>query len=134
MIRRELAVFLVVGSLTVLVDFLSYRGLLWSGLLAVDSAKAAGFIAGTLFAYFANRHWTFGNNPHAAGSWYRFILLYALTLGANVLVNAVMLRLFSGMPWDLQLAFLIATGVSAVLNFIGMKLFVFRANIANEAL
>lgn len=134
MIRRELAIFLVVGSLTVLVDFLAYRGLLWWDLLPVDPAKAAGFITGTVFAYFANRHWTFGHKPHAAGSWYRFIILYALTLGANVLVNAVMLEVLSGVPWDLQLAFLIATGVSAALNFIGMKLFVFKANIANEAL
>lgn len=134
MIRRELAVFLVVGSLTVLVDFLAYRGLLWSGLLGVDPAKAASFITGTVFAYFANRFWTFGHKPHAAGSWYRFILLYALTLGANVLVNALMLRVLSQIPSAIQLAFLVATGVSAALNFIGMKLFVFKANIANEAL
>lgn len=134
MIRRELAIFLVVGSLTVLVDFLAYRGLLWSGLLGVDPAKAASFITGTVFAYFANRHWTFGRKQHASGSWYRFILLYAITLGANVLVNAVMLKVSSGMLWALQFAFLVATAVSAALNFIGMKLFVFKANIANEAL
>ncbi len=64
MIRRELKVFLIVGSLTVLIDFLSYRALLWSALVPVGGAKAAGFLIGTAFAYFANRAWTFGSRPH----------------------------------------------------------------------
>lgn len=132
MIRREAAIFLVVGSLTVLVDFLIYRALLWSTIPGVDVSKAIGFIAGTLFAYFANRHWTFGRVRHAAGSWYRFAVLYALTLGANVLVNALALEVMGTLPWALQMAFLLATGVSATLNFLGMKLFVFKADVQEE--
>lgn len=134
MIRREVAVFLVVGSLTVVVDFLSYRTLLWWGLSGVDTAKAVGFIAGTLFAYFANRHWTFGHTRPASGSWHRFAVLYTLTLGANVVVNAVALKMMVALPWALHIAFLLATGVSAILNFIGMKLFVFKAEMTKEAL
>ena len=126
MIRRELAVFLVVGSLTVAVDFVTYRVLAWSGLLGTDSAKAVGFLAGTLFAYFANRFWTFGAQRPVAGSQWRFVLLYTATLGANVLVNAAALRLLGPAPARVALAFLVATGVSATLNFIGMKWFVFR--------
>ena len=61
MIRRELAIFLVVGTLTVVIDFLTYRGLIWAQLLGVDSAKGIGFLTGTVFAYFANRFWTFGH-------------------------------------------------------------------------
>jgi putative flippase GtrA len=125
--RREMAVFLVVGSLTVLVDFLTYRVLLWTALLGVDISKAIGFVTGTLFAYFANRYWTFGHTSPAKGSAYRFILLYALTLGANVGINSLALKLLGAIPWSLQIAFLLATGVSAVLNFIGMKWFVFKA-------
>ncbi|WP_248744759.1 GtrA family protein [Pseudomonas sp. MWU12-2037] len=132
MIKRELAVFLVVGSLTVLIDFLTYRGLVWSAWMDVDLAKAAGFLTGTLFAYFANRVWTFGQQAHAPGSVWRFALLYAITLSANVLVNAGCLSLFSSVSITVQLAFLIATGVSAVLNFLGMKLFVFKASASTE--
>ena len=79
MIKRELAIFLVVGSLTVLLDYMTYRGLVWSGWMNVDSAKAIGFLTGTLFAYFANRAWTFGHQEHIPGSWWRFVLLYTLT-------------------------------------------------------
>lgn len=134
MIRREILIFLVVGTLTVLVDFLTYRTLLWLGFVGVDISKATSFIVGTLFAYFANRHWTFGHKQHAAGSLYRFLVLYMLTLGANVWINAIVLELLKMMPWVIQLAFLTATGVSATLNFIGMKLFVFKADLAKEAI
>jgi putative flippase GtrA len=120
MIRRELLVFLIVGSLTVLLDFLSYRSLLWTGWTGTGVAKASGFIIGTVFAYFANRAFTFGHRTHAPGSAWRFALLYAVSLGANVGVNALVLGLLAGMAMAVQGAFLVATGVSTVLNFLGM--------------
>jgi putative flippase GtrA len=91
MIKRELAIFLIVGTLTVMIDFLTYRGLVWAQLLSVDSAKGLGFLTGTLFAYFANRFWTFGHKNHIVGSIWRFIFLYTLTLSVNVLVNALLM-------------------------------------------
>jgi putative flippase GtrA len=132
MIRRELLVFLVVGSLTVLVDFLSYRGLLWSGLLDVGIAKAAGFLAGTVFAYFANRAFTFGGRTHRRGTAWRFALLYACTLGANVGINGWVLGMLDDYAWRVQAAFLVATAVSTCMNFLGMKLFVFRTASQSE--
>ena len=132
MIKRELAIFLIVGVSTVLVDFISYRGLIGFQVMEVDMAKAAGFLVGTLFAYFANRFWTFGHNPHVPGSIWRFSALYASTLGANVLTNALVLKLLADMAIAIQLAFLLATGVSACLNFLGMKLFVFKQIPAPE--
>ena len=126
MIRKEFSVFLVVGTLTVLVDFLTYRSLLWLNLFNLNTAKALGFITGTIFAYFVNRLWTFGHKQHATGSMIRFALLYAATLSANVVINAKAYHWFLGIPHAFQLAFLIATVISAMLNFIGMKWFVFR--------
>lgn len=128
MIRREISIFLVVGTLTVLVDFLTYRGL-FSMQCPVDVAKGISFVCGTVFAYFANRFWTFGHKQPGPGSVQRFALLYALTLAANVSVNAAMLMLLSKQAaWALQIAFLSATAVSASMNFVGMKLFVFRGS------
>ena len=62
MIKRELAIFLVVGATTVLVDFVTYRSLIGFEVMVVDMAKTIGFLAGTIFAYFANRFWTFVHN------------------------------------------------------------------------
>jgi putative flippase GtrA len=127
MIRRELGVFLVVGSLSVLTDYLIYRSLLWQNLLTVEEAKGVGFIAGTVFAYFANRFWTFGDKLVEKGSAWRFALLYSVTLSVNIGVNALALNTFIALTGGVQLAFLIATAVSATMNFIGMKIFVFKS-------
>ncbi len=126
MIKRELVIFMIVGASTVLVDFITYRGLIDFQVMEVDMAKATGFLVGTLFAYFANRFWTFGQKSHKPGSAWRFSALYASTLGANVLINALALKLLADMASAFQLAFLLATGVSAALNFLGMKFFVFK--------
>jgi putative flippase GtrA len=100
--------------------------------MEVDMAKATGFLVGTLFAYFANRFWTYGHKPHVPGSAWQFSALYTSMLGANVLINALALRLLADVAAAIQLAFLLATGVSACLNFLGMKLFVFKPIPASE--
>lgn len=128
MIRRELILFLFVGSSTVLVDFIGYKGLLLVDLMNVDVAKAISFILGTVYAYFANKYWTFGHKQTTGGSVYRFAGLYAVTLLANVLVNAFALVVLGGFESKIQIAFVLATGVSATLNFLGMKFFVFTSN------
>jgi putative flippase GtrA len=167
MIKCELAIFLVVGTLTVMIDFVTYRGLVWAQLLGVDSAKGLGFLTGTVFAYFANRFWTFGHKAHAVGSAWRFIFLYSLTLVANVQVNSLLITCLpiqlpvlldmlkaaiqlimidqpiyeevNGMlnkllhkKITIQIAFLVATVTSAALNFIGMKLFVFKTTTVRK--
>jgi putative flippase GtrA len=95
MIERELGIFLIVGSLTVLVDFSVYRGLVWVGMIGVDIAKGIGFLSGTLFACFANRFWTFGHKSQAPGSIWRFVILYLSTLGTNIKVNALALKVMT---------------------------------------
>ncbi len=134
MMRREVVIFLIVGSLTVILDFLTYRLLIWTAWLNVDMAKGCGFIAGTVFAYFVNRCWTFGHKQHAPGSALRFVFLYALTLLVNVGMNTVGLSILKNNVLAVQFAFLAATGASAVLNFVGMKWVVFRSMSKDVAL
>jgi putative flippase GtrA len=133
LIRRQIAVFLIVGSLAVLIDFSTYHTLLWSSLVYISIAKAGGFLTGTIFAYFANKIWTFNQHRHATGSILRFTLLYVATLVINVAVNALVLRVMHGMSFAFNVAFLFATGTSAVLNFIGMKFFVFKPHATRES-
>jgi putative flippase GtrA len=132
MLSRELRIFLIVGTLTVIVDLIFYRGIASSEIVGVDLAKALGFIVGTIFAYFANRLWTFGHKSKAAGSAWRFGALYATTLFINVLINSVSLTLLPKIDISVHAAFLLATGVSAALNFIGMKFFVFKSSHLTE--
>ena len=126
MIKRELAIFLVVGASAVLIDLIVYRGLIGYLVIQVDMAKATGFLVGTLFAYLANRFFTFGHKSHVQGSAWRFSALYASTLCANILINAFALTLLADLDGAILLAFMLATGVSASINFLGMKFFVFK--------
>lgn len=126
MISREALLFLIVGVLTVGVDFAVYNLLL--PVLPVTVAKMISFAAGTVFAYVANRFITFGNKSR--GSLWRFLLLYGMTLGINTGVNSLILNLLG--PQAKTLAFLCATGASATLNFLGMKFLVFRMEAVRQ--
>jgi putative flippase GtrA len=130
-IGKELRTFLVVGGLTVVLDYAVYRGLLALALTNVPACKALGFVAGMVFAYWANRQWTFSDAPNRRGSAWRFVVVYLFNLGMNVAVNSLLLNAFAGMAGAVSAAFVVATGVSASLNFAGMKWFVFT-NAANE--
>lgn len=121
--RRQVLRFLIVGGSNVGVDLLVYSVLITLA-LQVDAAKAASFLTGTAFAYFANRLWTFS----AAGSAQRFagfVSLYLATLVVNVGANSLVLQLFAHEQIGYVMGYLVATGLSASLNFLGMKYLVF---------
>jgi putative flippase GtrA len=123
-VNAELARFLVVGVTAVAIDFATYR-LLLAASMGVALAKALGFVAGAIFAYIANRDWTF---RAAGGTWVllRFSLLYAASLGCNVAANAGVLAVLPPGEIGRLAAFVSATLLSATINFVGMKFLVFR--------
>jgi putative flippase GtrA len=69
-----------------------------------------------------NKYWTFEKHETSCKEMIQFGMLYSLTLGANVMINKMIL----GYTSLVFLAFLVATGVSTVLNFIGQKWWVFK--------
>jgi putative flippase GtrA len=131
-IKRELTIFLIVGLLTVAIDFLIYRAMMHFnpfGFYSVNVAKGIGFVGGTIFAYFANRFWTFQQQTTSPGSVTRFILVYVLGLISNIAINRMSISWFDDIiitpEYIILIAFILATGVSATLNFMGMKFLVF---------
>jgi putative flippase GtrA len=121
--RTVIGRFLVVGVTAVLIDFAVYRGLLALG-IDVDVSKAVSFIVGAVFAYIANRDWTF-QAAGGVGVIARFIAVYAASLLLNVGVNAAVLAILPAGELATAVAFVIATGASATSNFCGMKWLVF---------
>lgn len=118
--------FLVVGTTTVLIDWLFYRLTMFAG-VSIGLAKGIGFIAGAGFAFCANRSWTFSvAGRWTAGELARFVMAYSSTLVINVGVNGGVLVVIGHDQRPLAVAFVIATAVSAVLNFVAMKFLVFR--------
>lgn len=125
--RTEFARFLVVGFTSVAIDFVSYRALLAFG-VAVGAAKACGYVIGAIFGYFANRIFTFRVETH--WQWQetgKFIAVYLFALLANVAANASVIHVTGRTEIGIVAAFLVATAISATLNYLGMKRLVFGA-------
>lgn len=120
---RQLVRFGLVGVCTLLADFSVYRGMLYAG-VPLSLAKALGFVVGTTCAYLLNRSWTF-KAAGGRGPLSRFLAVYAVTLGVNVAVNALGVRLLQGRPYRIELAFLAAQAISSALNFVGLRQIVF---------
>ena len=146
MLKKQIFVFILIGICTVLLDYMVYRFLLYftensriDNIYLEVFSKTTGFLAGTLFSYFANKYITFKSQSYKGKTLLKFIFLYATTLLINVVSNSISIFvlnqinlsniLFIEINMNINdiylLAFLFATGISAILNFIGMKWFVF---------
>ena len=86
----QIARFGAAGLANVGVDLSVYAGLLFFG-AAIPAAKAAAFICGTTFAYFANKNWTFRAGKGSAGQFGAFAALYAVSMAVNVGANSAMI-------------------------------------------
>jgi putative flippase GtrA len=121
---RDIQRFIIVGCSTVLLDCVCYFLLFQFGLKSSFS-KGVSFTIGAIFAYVANKNFTFKNKNYGVIQFSSFILLYFTTLLVNVIINESILGLFSSTSLSLIIAFMSATLVSALLNFLGMKYLVF---------
>lgn len=117
---KEVLRFGVGGGSAVAVDFVLY--ILLGKYLPVSMAKAISFTAGAAVGFIINKLWTFESKRFSSREVARYCVLYACSATVNALVNKGVLAL-SGIT---VLAFLVATGCSTLINFLGQKFFVFR--------
>ena len=125
LLHNQVGRFLIVGIITVLIDFVIYILLLFFD-FETDLSKAVSFSGGAIFAYFANRGYTFKSKRKGLLSFTLFSVLYILTLTINVSMNELILSVFGKTQLFIIFAFIIATGLSAAINYIGMKYIIFR--------
>ncbi len=128
---KQIRRFLVIGVLSVLIDYAVYTLLTNLGLVTSVS-KGVSYVAGMIVGFIGNKLWTFESARRSAAEPVIYILLYTITLGVNVLVNSaglVVLDDWLALESAKGLAFLAATGVTTVLNFIGMKWVTFRVGV-----
>ena len=118
--------FLLVGGTTVLIDFSVYVVLLLIE-VEISMAKGVSFSVGAIFSYFANRGYTFKSQRKNTLGFILFSILYGLTLAVNVGANELVLFALDETQLFIIFAFLVATGLSAALNYLGMKYVVFKS-------
>lgn len=119
-VKKEILRFLVAGICAVGTDFGGYYLLLnfWNH----NASKMCSFLLGTLVAFVINKYWTFERLERNTSEIWKFGILYASSLGANILINHLILSVT-----ELSLiAFLCATGTSTIINFLGQKFWVFK--------
>ena len=71
-----------------------------------------------------NKYWTFSNYQEYSKQLLYFFILYFFTLFINISTNKIILVLSD----KTLISFIIATGSSAGLNFIGQKWVIFKTN------
>jgi putative flippase GtrA len=118
--KREFLRFIVSGGLAVSTDLISYYLLIDH--ISIDSSKAISFILGSIVAFTLNKLWTFQSKAQISVAALQFSILYTITFMANVSVNHITLFYIETIT---PVAFLLATGTSTILNFLGMKFWVF---------
>jgi putative flippase GtrA len=127
--KHEFLRYLFSGFSAVGTDLLTYSFLLEP--MGPSPAKTLSFIAATMVSYTLNKFWTFKQAEHSWREMFSFALLYSVSLIANVLVNKIALFIVHVhvpplVQVEYQIAWLMATGTSTVLNYIGQKFWVFK--------
>lgn len=120
-LRHQILRFVVTGFAGLFTDVLTYRSCVHLG-VHVTPAKALGCIAGTVLVFFINRAWTFSSQRRSLGQFLRFSALYTTSITLNTFLNTTLLGIVPE-PW--LVAFFVATSVSTIINFLGLKFFVF---------
>lgn len=132
-VATQLARFVIIGAACALVDSGIYTLLLTLS-FPVYISKSVSFILGTTASYLINRKFTFsaartGNTKAKLAG---FTLVYITTFGVNVGVNqALYLSLpefdvASGDQFRYAFCWIIAQGLSTLINFAMLRLVVFR--------
>jgi putative flippase GtrA len=82
--------------------------------------------------YTLNKLWTWKQRDRSNARLLKFAVLYGVSLFLNVFTNSTLLYLLNeykdilDLPFKYLIAFVGATGMSAVVNFVGQKFWVFR--------
>lgn len=118
--KKEILKFLVGGGTAVIIDFLVYKILMIVG-IERTIAKTISFICGSIVGFIINKYWTFKSPKFQIKEILKYTILYIITAFINSQVNKYTLLLFGSEFF----AFLCATGVSTILNFLGQKFLIF---------
>jgi len=117
--------FLAVGLLNTLVDASLYFILTrWLGFAVLNVlAKSLSYSAGVLNSYYWNKTWTFKSSARTLKTLLPFVFASLIALAINAAVMHMTLKVAS-LPE--ALAFLLATGVTFLWNFVISKFSIFR--------
>lgn len=117
---RRIGRFTVIGSTSVVIDFVVYSFL--APELSTHVAKGISYVAGMVIGYFGNKYWVFESRKKSVAEPLTYVLLYTVTLAVNIAANGLVI-VATG---STIVAFIFATGITTVMNFLGLRWVTFR--------
>lgn len=128
---KRFALFIGIGGLSTMIQFLLLILFVESRLLPEVSASVSGYILSSFFNYWANYRYTFNSRSNHRETYPKFVVAVAIGLSANTALFAAFLFLFDHyLPLPLVEHYLVAqtlaTGVTVVLNFCVHKFWIYR--------
>ncbi len=144
--RKQLVKFGFIGGLAVLTDLACYYLFLqvlpeallpppWSNEAV---AKTLSFLCGLMVTYHLNKRWTWRRKDRNSRRLVKFLALYGMSMVLNVSLNSLFLWVlhqhstWNWVPRKYLVAFMGATGVCAMFNFVGQKFWIFRTGPLDE--
>lgn len=128
-LKTQLSRFVLVGIFTAILDYSVTMLLTYFGLHR-STAKAIGWVFGTIAAYLVNARWTFGAKVSGKTA-ISVGLLYASTFAVQNLLYWLLDSPLQALGMDGlfkdTVAFVIAQGVATITNFVIQRVFVFRS-------
>lgn len=113
--------FACVGGGATLIDFILY--MLFALFIHITLAKLLSMLFASIYSYILNKSWTFNNRRQ--DNW-RYIIKYVISQIANIVVNVTINSIVFFYTNSKINAFLIATCIAMIVNFLLQKLFVFK--------
>ena len=123
LLNNQLCRYLFVGLMAVLIDGVAYVLLTQYSDLDPTLAKRISFIMGSIWAFLMNKYFTFQSKQKKISEPILFIVVYVLGFLLNSVSHDLVYQWWKSSLW----AFLVATGLSTVFNFIGQKYIVFKS-------
>ena len=118
---KQLASYSTIGFISLAIDAMVYIVLSEIFLVSKSLSKIISFIIGSINSFLGNKMLTFRIKSFNYKEPIKFILLYSFSLIANSLSHDYFLKIFDGF-----LPFVISTIVAVIINFTGLKLWVFK--------
>ena len=118
----EIYKFVIIGVAAVFIDALLYYLLGNFELFSYGTSKRISFVCGAAFAFFFNRSYVFEIKQKNIKQILGFSILYFVSFWCNALSHDIILRKLN-IPF---IAFLIATSISTIINYLGQKFIIFK--------
>ena len=120
-VRREIIFYVIVGILSVIIDFLSYTFLNNIFYLDNSNSKRLSYLIGSTSSFLLNKKITFKSPKKTFKEPILFSIVYLISFVLNSVTHDILLEYIDG-----SYPFIIATFISVIINYIGQKFVVFK--------